>query len=388
MSNSMFVNATTAAQEVECAEDSMSFQPRLQSRTTAGVDELKVCREKLAESRGMPHSISGLPQFNCCDMVSASPKMRRVFDLIDRFKDNPSNILIEGETGTGKEQVGRALHNLSSNAKGPFVAVGCAAVPRELAESELFGHESGAFTGASRRRKGRIEMAQGGTLFLDDVDDMPLELQGKLLRVIEERRYERVGGEQTLVANLRIVSTSKANLQTLVRQGKFRDDLMYRLRALEVLLPPLRERPEDVPALANHFLNGLSAQRRIPLKTFKVETLNQLLNYSWPGNVRELRHAVEYALAMSRDAEIAPADLPRDIAPNIIETKPPLDFLLERIEKVDLRALTADFEQAIIEWALKKAAGNHGKASQYLSIQRSTLQSKVSNVRSRDQSSK
>lgn len=346
-----------------------------------GFDELKIRLENLAATRSIRQEIAALrksvgPELNFCGMVGVSAQMRRVFELIERFADNPSNILIEGETGTGKEQVARALHEMSANSKGPFVALGCANVPRELAESELFGHEPGAFTGAVKRRKGRIELAQGGTLFLDDVDDLPIELQGKLLRVIQERQYERVGGEQTLQADCRIISASKVDLHQHVAAGKFRDDLMYRLRVLVIPLPALRDRREDIPLLAKHFLNSLTKQRNQAAKSLTVEATARLLEHKWPGNVRELRHAMEFALAMSNGNEIRPQDLPGTMAP-AKNTSAPYALFLEDAEKVDMRDVVDKFEQDLMQWALRKTNGNQGKAAELLCIPRTTLQSKL-----------
>ena len=345
-------------------------------------DELKVRLENLSAQRSIRQEVAMLRkavggQLEFCGMVGVSAQMRRVFDLIERFADNPSNILIEGETGTGKEQVARALHSKSSNAKGPFVALGCANVPRELAESELFGHEMGAFTGATRRRKGRIEMAQGGTLFLDDIDDMPIELQGKLLRVIQERQYERVGGEQTLTADVRIISASKLDLAGLVAQQKFRDDLMYRLRVLVIPLPALRDRREDIPLLARHFLVMLAKLRKSELKTLSADAMASLLNHKWPGNVREIRHAMEYAIAMSSGSEVTAADLPVNLSPVKASVSSSFSLSIDDAEKVDLRELAEKFEKELMLWALKKAHGHQGKAAEYLSIPRTTLQSKL-----------
>lgn len=345
-------------------------------------DELSIRLENLAALRAVNSEVATLRKsvgssMLFCGMVGNSPQMRRVFELINRFADNPSNILIEGETGTGKEQVAHALHMRSTNSKGPFVAVGCANVPRELAESELFGHEMGAFTGATRRRKGRVEMAQGGTLFLDDVDDLPIELQGKLLRVIQEHKFERVGGEQTLSADVRFISASKVNLETLVSQGKFRDDLMYRLRVLVLALPPLRERRDDINLLAMHFLNSLAVQRNAPPKALSPITQECLLAHSWPGNVRELRHAMEYAVAMANGSEIQAEDLPPNLKPATTLPKSTFVLPLESTEKIDMRDCVDRYEQALMQWALKKANGHQGNAAELLSIPRTTLQSKL-----------
>ena len=370
----------TAYGNVKTAVDAMRSGAVDYMAKPFGFDELKVRLENLQENRQIRREIASLRKamggsMTYCGLVGSSPQMRRVFELIERFADNPSNILLCGETGTGKEQVARALHAQSSRAKGPFVALGCANVPRELAESELFGHEAGAFTGATKRRKGRVEMAQGGTLFLDDVDDMPMDLQGKLLRVIQERQFERVGGETTLKAEVRIISATKASLETLVAQGRFRDDLMYRLKVLVVPLAPLRERREDIILLAQHFLAQLMQERGGDPKTFATATLERLIAHSWPGNVRELRHAVEYSLAISRTSEIQPDDLP----PSLKDAKPaaPFQLNLDTQEKVDLRDLTGKFEQDLIRWALQKSKGNQGKAAELLGIPRTTLQSKL-----------
>lgn len=373
----------TAFGNVQSAVDAMRNGASDYLTKPFSFDELTIRLDNLAEVRAMTTEVAVLRKtvgssLLFCGMVGNSAAMRRIFELINRFADNPSNILIEGETGTGKEQVAHALHMRSANAKGPFVAVGCANVPRELAESELFGHEIGAFTGATRRRKGRIEMAQGGTLFLDDVDDLPMELQGKLLRVIQERKFERVGGEQTLTADVRFISASKTNLEGLVAQGKFRDDLMYRLRVLVLQLPPLRERKEDIPLLTTHFLGALAIQRDVSAKTLSPAAQESLLNHSWPGNVRELRHAMEYGVAMAMGPEILPSDLPPNLkssAPSTPQT--PFALPLESISKIDMRDCVEKFEQALMQWALKKANGHQGNAAELLSIPRTTLQSKL-----------
>lgn len=371
----------TAFGNVKSAVDAMRNGAADYLAKPFGFDELKVRLENLASQRSIRQEIATLrksvgPELNFCGMVGVSQQMRRVFELVERFADNPSNILIEGETGTGKEQVARALHAMSANSKGPFVALGCGNVPRELAESELFGHESGAFTGAIKRRKGRIELAQGGTLFLDDVDDLPMEMQGKLLRVIQERQYERVGGEQTLTADCRIISASKIDLNQHVASGKFRDDLMYRLRVLVIPLPPLRERREDIPLLSKHFLNALTKQRNQEPKTLSIEAMSRLLEHKWPGNVRELRHAMEFGLAMSNGSEIQPKDLPGSMAP-AKSAQAPFALFLDEIEKVDMRDVVDKFEQDLMQWALRKTNGNQGKAADLLTIPRTTLQSKL-----------
>ncbi|HLX63740.1 MAG TPA: sigma-54 dependent transcriptional regulator [Planctomycetota bacterium] len=377
----------TAFGNVKSAVDAMQGGAADYLTKPFSFDELKVRLENLAANRAMRQEVVVLrksvgPQLEYCGMVGASPQMRRIFELVERFADNPSNILIEGETGTGKEQVARALHARSSNAKGPFVALGCANVPRELVESELFGHEAGAFTGATRRRKGRVEMAHGGTLFLDDVDDMPIEMQGKVLRVIQEHQFERVGGEQTLSSECRIIAASKTSLQGLVQQGKFRDDLMYRLRVLVLPIAALRERREDILLLAKHFLNALATQRNTTPKTLSSGCCETLLAHSWPGNVRELQHAMEFAVAMSTGNEIQPADLPPNLHPvgNSGAVANLNHLNLDVADRIDMREQMDKFEQGLLQWALKKANGHQGKAAELLGIPRTTLQSKLKTV--------
>jgi len=343
-------------------------------------DELAIRLERLAEMKHMREENASLRQALGAaparsGLVGHSSAMRRVYDLIDQFAGLPSNILIVGETGTGKEVVARAIHARSAFARGPFVAVGCAAVPRELAESELFGHEAGAFTGAVKRRKGKVELAEGGTLFLDDVDDMPLELQGKLLRVIQERQFERVGGEKPVSANLRLIAATKVALEDLVKQGKFRDDLMYRLCVLAIPLPSLRERTEDILPLAAHFIETLARERGAPAKPLSNDAAARLQHFAWPGNVRELRHALEYALAVAREASIGLGDLPPKLLP--VQKTRRLGLDLDGYDQVDLRAMVEEFEREVVRWAMTRADGNQGKAAQILGIPRSTLQFKL-----------
>jgi DNA-binding NtrC family response regulator len=350
-------------------------------------DELRFRLERLAEERQIRQEVEALrrvlgPATAYGGLVGHSAAMRNVFEQIEQFAENPSNVLIVGETGTGKELVARALHSLSSRSKEPFVPVACAAIPRELAESELFGHEAGAFTGAVRMHRGRVELAREGALFLDDVDDFPLELQPKLLRVIQEKEFERVGGEKTLRAHMRIISATKTDLGDLVKQGRFREDLYYRLAVLVVSLPPLRQRREDIPLLAQHFLATLARERNVEPKVLPNETLAKLVNYSWPGNVRELKHAMERAMAVSRDAMIAPEHLPTTIQQ--ARRTEPYEMHLEVLDRVDFRLLSERFERDMIQWALLKAGGNQGKAAELLGIPRTTLQSKMGPTRRSD----
>jgi DNA-binding NtrC family response regulator len=272
------------------------------------LNELLRARQELAALRKtVGASYAGL--------VGNSPEMQKIHQLIGQFANRPANVLITGETGTGKEMVARALHAQSSRKDGPFIPIACAAVPRDLAESELFGHEAGAFTGAVKRRHGHVEQAHGGTLFLDDVDDLPLDIQPKLLRAIQEREFQRVGGERLLKTDLRVISSSKKDLEALSHEGRFRQDLLYRLQVLALYVPPLRERKGDILVLARHFLDfGAQETGEVP-KVLSEEAQQKLVSHSWPGNVRELRHAIEYATAVSTGPVIQAEDLQLRLIP-------------------------------------------------------------------------
>ena len=251
-------------------------------RDRALQDEVVALREKL-------HA-----QFKFHDILSKSPRMHDVFELIGHVAQTVSTVLIAGETGTGKELVARAVHEASPRRDGPFVAVNCAALPESLLESELFGHEKGAFTSAAGQRKGRFELAHGGTIFLDEVGEIPLAMQAKLLRVLQERQIERVGGTQTIEVDVRVVAATNRDLLRLAKDGKFREDLYYRLNVVKIDLPPLHERPEDVALLAEHFVQKFSRAGAAP-KQIAPEAMEALLQHRWPGNIRELENAIERA---------------------------------------------------------------------------------------------
>src|SRR5262249_55535036 len=244
------------------------------------------------------------------EMIGVSPAFRRMMNLIDQVADSSATVLIQGESGTGKELAARAIHERSSRRKGPFVAVNCAALPENLLESELFGCERGAFTGAAGRKEGRFELADGGTLFLDEVADLSAVTQPKILRVLQEGEFERVGGTKTLRVDVRIVTATNQDLAALVRERRFREDLFYRLNVITINLPPLRERREDISPLAAHYLNVYAAKNNRPLRSFSEEAMRRLEGYSWPGNIRELVNVVERAVVLARGDTVEVTDLP------------------------------------------------------------------------------
>jgi DNA-binding NtrC family response regulator len=248
-------------------------------------------------------------------MISKSPKMKRVFGLVEQVGPIGSTVLVEGETGTGKELVARAIHAASPRRSGPLVALNCALLNESLLESELFGHEKGAFTGAERRKLGRFELASGGTILLDEIGDMPLALQSKLLRVLQSGTFERVGGIETLTTDVRVVAATNKTLQEEVKRGRFRADLFYRLNVIRIELPPLRERTEDIPLLAMHFLDKHNRTSGTPVTEIHFEAMQALLSHSWPGNIRELENAIKAGVALADGSILRKDDLPATVAP-------------------------------------------------------------------------
>jgi DNA-binding NtrC family response regulator len=320
------------------------------------IDDNQRLREDLRGDRGLP------------GIVGQSRRMLDVFKIVRTVAPTDASVLIVGESGTGKECVARALHQLSSRKDKAFVALSCGALPETLLETELFGHERGAFTDASKLRRGRFELADGGTIFLDDIDDMPLQTQVKLLRVIQEREFERVGGEDTIKVDIRLISATKVSLLDLVRQGRFREDLYYRLNVVPIPLPPLREREGDIPVLVQHFVRKLSGGRRFTVKTDVLEAMSQ---YSWPGNVRELENHVAQAIAMAGDATILRKDnlLPVDKTRRAA-LEPPTELR-------PLREVLVEAERAHLRKVLRAVGGHRTKAASVLGISRKVLWEKL-----------
>jgi len=303
-------------------------------------------------------------------LVGESAAMRRVGALVERLAPVDSTVLIVGESGTGKELVAEALHRLGPRRRGPFLAVNCASLEPALLESDLFGHERGAFTGAVARRLGKLELARGGTLFLDEVGELPPEAQAKLLRAIERLEFQRVGGHEVLRTDARLVAATNRDLVALVREGRFREDLLFRLRVVEVEIPPLRERPGDVAALVDHFQGELSA--RIPTRArrgFAPAAVERLLAYRFPGNVRELRNIVERCLILAEGERIEVADLPVEVRAGA----PPAASAGAGPEPVTLD----DVERRHIERTLASTGGNKTRAASLLGIDRATLYAKI-----------
>jgi two-component system response regulator HydG len=330
---------------------------------------LELLEKELAEAlRARGDLDAGLDATGAAGMVGRSPAIRALLDMLFLAAPTGATVLIDGETGTGKELVARAVHRLSRRSRGPFVAVNCAALPETLIESELFGHERGAFTGADRPHQGRFRQAHGGTLFLDEIGDMPLGLQAKLLRVLQEGEVQPLGGTRTETVDVRLVAATNRKLDELVQAGKFRSDLYYRLNVVSLRLPPLRERREDVAPLAAHFL-GASGRR------FTSAAMAVLEQYPWPGNIRELENLIERLVVLKPAGDLDVADLPPEMrrapasAPASAPAVPP--------EGIQLQAVLRELEDRLIREALERSGGNKNQAAQALGLKRTTLVEKL-----------
>jgi len=317
-----------------------------------------------------------LSQYGYDNMIGRGEGMKRVFEIISTVSNRDTTILIQGESGTGKELTAGAIHYNSNRKDGPFIKVSCAALNKEILESELFGHEKGSFTGAIKTRRGRFELADGGTIFLDDVDDIPLEMQVKLLRVLQEREFERVGGEETIPVNVRVICATKKDLKKLVQEGGFREDFYYRLHVVTIQLPPLRERKEDISLLVTYFLKKYAERQRVTVNSVSQETLNLLMLYNWPGNIRELENVIEHAVAFCTSDVIIPKNLPRNLIEGEISSGIfPIE--LSTIDSIDLQETLSEAERKLLQWAYQKTNGNQVRMSEILRIPRTTLQNKL-----------
>ena len=321
------------------------------------------------------------------EIIGEAPAMQEVFRAIGRLSRSNITVLINGESGTGKELVARALHRHSPRAAKPFIALNMAAIPRDLMESELFGHERGAFTGAQAARQGRFEQADGGTLFLDEIGDMPAELQTRLLRVLADGVFYRVGGHSAIQVDVRIIAATHQDLEQRVREGSFREDLFHRLNVIRVHLPSLRERREDIPRLARHFLASAAAELNVETKRLNTDTEEALARAEWPGNVRQLENACRWLTVMASGQEILPGDLPPELQEQSAEgnggddwesaLRSWADHGLARGESALLEQAVPRFERVLIETALKHTAGRRQDAAKLLGWGRNTLTRKI-----------
>jgi DNA-binding NtrC family response regulator len=330
------------------------------------IRQLLKARKMETENRSLHTQLDA--KYGIEHIVGKSAAMQDVFDTIRQVSTSRATVLVEGESGTGKELVAHAIHQLSPRARRPFVAVHCAALSENLLESELFGHEKGAFTGAAERRRGRFEMADGGTLFLDEIGEIDLNTQVKILRVLEERRFERVGGQTTLDVDVRLVTATNKNLKQMVEEGKFREDLFYRLYVVAIRIPPLRERREDIPLLVRHFLTQTAEENGKEIEGLTPDALHILSSYDWPGNVRELRNAVERMVVLSHGTKLTVRDIPASVRDHAVDQGP-----IRTSSEISLQ----EAEKQLIVQALRAHGGNRTRAAEQLGISRRTLHRKL-----------
>jgi two-component system, NtrC family, response regulator AtoC len=370
-------NVEMAVEAMKCGAYDFLMKP-------VNLDHLDLLLKRALRSRAMETENVALREqldakFGLENIVGNSAAMQQMFDTIRQAAPTQATVLLQGESGTGKELVAHAIHRLSPRASGPFVAVHCAALAATLLESELFGHEKGSFTGAVARRRGRFELADGGTLFLDEISEIALSLQVKLLRVLEERTFERVGGDETVETDIRLIVATNRNLKALVAEGKFREDLFFRLDVVNINLPPLRERLDDVPLLSSHFLDEFKKKNNKNIEGFTPEAVNILAAYSWPGNVRELRNTVEKMVVLTRGSRLTARDIPpgiRDAVRGVTGTAGA--YAAATSASPDS---LADAERKMIFQSLKKHGENRTKAAVELGISRRTLHRKLREYR-------
>lgn len=372
----------TAYGTVDLAVNAMKNGAQHFMTKPVNLEELDIVLERVLENRNLAQENKKLhlqldQKFGLENIIGTSAAMQTVFETIQQVAPSRATVLIEGESGTGKELVAKALHQLSPRQYGPMISVHCAALSDTLLESELFGHERGAFTGASEQRSGRFEMADGGTLFLDEIGEISMSTQVKILRVLEERQFERVGGRDTIDIDVRLIAATNRNLKSMVDEGSFREDLYYRLNVVRLELPPLRQRHGDVALLLAHYADEFSEENRKPIEGFTPDALDVLTRYEWPGNARELRNVVERMVVMSRNDRLTVRDLPtelRDQQNSGSGGLPPrsTDLTLESAEK------------DLIIKALETNNGNRTKTAEQLGISRRTLHRKLNEYELRD----
>jgi two-component system response regulator AtoC len=328
------------------------------------------------------------------DIIGTSTGMQSVYKIIEKAADTPSTVLITGESGTGKELIATALHRHSQRSNEPLIRVNCAAIPSDLIESEFFGYEQGAFTGAVSSKPGRFELANGGTLFLDEIAEIPPEVQVKLLRALQESEFERIGGVKTIKVDVRVIAATNRNLLDDIEQGRFREDLYYRLNVVPIELPPLRERRDDIPLLVKAFLEKYNRKLGKELGGATAETMRALMQYDWPGNIRELENVIERGVLFAESTELTPADLSEQITrsttsqqggtPATAQHEPIAEDVGQRSMKDIVRSATDSLERGLITKALQETNGNVTRAAHLLQISRKGLQNKMKELRLRD----
>ncbi len=361
-----YSSVKTAVEAIKCGADDYLTKP-------VNIEELELVLEKLWERQQLIVQNRVLKEklkdkYKSSELVGNTPQMQRIIKMIEDVAPSTASILILGETGTGKELVANAIHYQSDRVCMPFVALHCAALSESILESELFGHEKGAFTGAVQSRKGRFELADGGTLFLDEVGEMSIKVQVKLLRVLEKGEFERVGGEKTIKVDVRLIAATNRNLEREVSEGRFREDLFYRLNVITIHLPPLRERREDMPILSNFFVIKYAKKYKKEIKGFTPEAMEALCAYHWPGNVRELENVIERSIVLCKKSMITVDHLPKNIIPNKEDVS---------LIKIPLGTSLEEAEKEIIQKTLLMTHGSKKEAAKILGISSRKIEYKV-----------
>ena len=337
--------------------------------------QVKVAERETLEAENERLRMKLGDRYEVHNLVGNCSNMRAVYEQISQVADSQATVLIRGESGTGKELVARALHHGSVRRNGPFISVNCAALPENLIESELFGHEKGSFTGAAQQRKGRFELASGGTIFLDEIGDVPLATQVRLLRVLQEKTFERVGGDQTVEANVRILAATSRDLEAGMQEGNFREDLYYRLNVFPIHVPPLRDRKTDIILLADHFLAKYNEAYGKELKRISTPAINMMMAYHWPGNVRELENCMERAVLTSTDEVVHAYSLPPSL-----QTSEATGTAIVPDSGASLKSMVDSFEREVIVDSLKKHRGNASAAARHLQTTKRILNYRISNL--------
>ncbi len=346
------------------------------------IDELRLTIEKALEkiSLGRENVLlkRQLGQHKKTAIVGQSPQISNIIKLVDKVAPTDVTVLLTGESGTGKELAAQTIHNTSLRHDGPFVTMNCAAIPKDLVESELFGHEKGAFTGASNQREGKFEIANNGTLFLDEVADMSLETQAKILRILEEKSFSRLGGKKIIHTDVRLISATNKDLQTEIAAGRFREDLFYRIKVVEIQLPPLIQRTGDIALLADHFVKLYAVKHTKDVSVIDTKTMQMLLKYNWPGNVRQLMHVIEQSVVLSEGKVLLPDVLPPELLAD--NTSGSLTLTGDESFAEAKERFVQQFEKDIIQKALVKSNGNVSQAARELKMKRQFLQQKMKSL--------
>lgn len=369
----------TATKTVKTAVEAMKLGAYDYVTKPFDVDELRLIISRALSNQALEKEVKYLRKeidkgFSFGNIIGKSKAMEDIFKVVRQIADSKSTVLIMGESGTGKELISRAIHYNSNRKNYPFVTINCAAIPETLIESELFGHERGAFTNAIEKKLGRFEIAHRGTIFLDEIGELSLNTQAKILRFLEEKEFNRVGGSKTIKVDVRLITATNRELNQLLRKGEFREDLYYRINVVPIVIPPLRERKEDIPLLLDHFIKKFNEENNKKVKGLSKETLERIMNYDWPGNVRELENLIERVVALTSNEIIQPSELPFSLT-----NMPKINGLKESVlnGKVSFSKAEEEFERDIILDALRRTNYVQSRAAETLGISRRILKYKM-----------